>query len=62
MKVFDRMVGKFDPIANSQEKNVMQIVKILNVLFMCPGPQTITMIPPNLLKTLNKFVGENEVQ
>ncbi len=38
MKIFDRMVVKFDPIANSEEKNVMQIVKILNVLFMCPGP------------------------
>ncbi len=41
MKTFDKMVVKIDPLKNAEDKLIPQMVKILNVLFMVKGPETI---------------------
>lgn len=34
MKTFDKMAVKIDPLSNTEDKLIAQVVKILNVLFL----------------------------
>jgi hypothetical protein len=38
MNVFEKMVIKIDPLKNTEDKLITQVVKILNILFMVKGP------------------------
>lgn len=62
LKTFDRMAAKLDPIGNLAEKNMQQIVKLLNVMLSFTAPETISTLPANLYASLVKFVGDNSVQ
>lgn len=51
MKTFNNM-AKIDPLVNTEDKNISQVIKILNNLFLLNGPDIISDIPSNLLKLL----------
>lgn len=38
MQVFDKMAIKINPLVNNEDKNMAQVVKILNVLFSIKQP------------------------
>jgi hypothetical protein len=56
------MAAKLDPIGNLNEKNMQQIVKLLNVMLSFTAPETISSLPATLFASLVKFVGDNSVQ
>lgn len=61
MKTFNKMSLKIDPLAKTEDKNISQVVKILNVLFLLDGPEIICDIPKHLLNLLEKLIVSNQV-
>ena len=61
LKIFDEMAVVKDPLADTEEKNMAQVVKILNVMFLLDGPEAIKSIPENLWKALCRYVKDNQV-
>ena len=59
MGVFDKYAAKNDPLVNKEEKNMVQIVKILNVLFGYQSPEVPSRVPDALFKSLSRFVQSN---
>ena len=60
MKTFDKMAVKIDPLSSKEDKIVPQIIKILNILFLVNGSETIKEIPMNLMCLLMKLVKDND--
>jgi|JI10StandDraft_1071094.scaffolds.fasta_scaffold962277_2 hypothetical protein len=61
MKTFNKMSQKIDPLTKTEDKNISQVVKILNVLFLLDGPEIISDIPKNLLNLLERLIVSNQV-
>jgi hypothetical protein len=61
MKTFDKMATKIDPLANTEDKLIPQVVKILNVMFLINGPEVISDIPKNLMGLLERLMRNNQV-
>lgn len=61
MKTFDKMATKIDPLTNTEDKFISQVVKILNVMFLINGPELISDLPKNLMGMLERLVRNNPV-
>ena len=61
MKTFDRMSTKIDPLTKTEDKLFAQVIKILNVLFLIDGTETIKEFPQHLFNLLVRFVMNNNV-
>lgn len=55
------MATKIDPLANTEDKLIPQVVKILNVMFLINGPEVISDIPKNLMGLLERLMRNNQV-
>lgn len=55
------MATKIDPLVNTEDKLISQVVKILNVMFLINGPEVISDIPKNLMGLFERLIRNNQV-